>query len=128
MGRPSKFSPELLSTICDRLSTGEPLTHVCRDLGVAPRTVRDWESRDENVSAAIACAREDGENAMAEDCLRIADDKAGDVQRDKLRVDTRLKLLAKFNPKRWGDKVQHADADGDKLPSAIRIELVRPGE
>ena len=43
-----------------------------------------------------------------------------DPQRDKLRVETRLKLLAKFNPKRWGDstQVRHADADGGKLDTA----------
>ena len=35
-----------------------------------------------------------------------------------LRVDTRLKLLAKWDPKRYGDAttVKHADADGEKLP------------
>lgn len=27
------------------------------------------------------------------------------VQRSKLRIETRLKLLAKWNPKKWGEKV-----------------------
>jgi len=29
------------------------------------------------------------------------------IQRSKLRVETRLKVLAKVNPARWGDKVVH---------------------
>jgi hypothetical protein len=29
----------------------------------------------------------------------------------KLQIETRLKMLAKFNPKRYGDKVVHAGDD-----------------
>ena len=44
----------------------------------------------------------------------------GDVQRDKLLIETDFKLLSKFNPKRWGDSTQlrHADADGAKLDTS----------
>lgn len=123
MGRPSLYTPELLTVICDRLSTGEPMTHICADEGMPePRTVRQWQADDPAIDAAIGRAREAGEYAMAEDCLRIADDASGDfrmgekstladtdhIQRSKLRIDTRLKLLAKFNPKRWGDKLELA--------------------
>jgi hypothetical protein len=79
----------------------------------------------DNVSLAIARAREDGFDAIALDALKIADygdddfveDGEGNlrpnhelVQRSKLRVDTRLKLLAKWDPKRYGDKtaVEHS--------------------
>lgn len=90
---------------------------------------------DESVSALIARAREDGFDVIATDALRIADSdricekvKYGPdgevvekvivdmVDRSRLQVDTRLKLLAKWDPKRYGDKVQHADAEGNNLP------------
>ena len=32
------------------------------------------------------------------------------VQRNKLRIWTRLELLKTWNPKKWGDKVQHGGA------------------
>jgi hypothetical protein len=35
-------------------------------------------------------------------------DSTGEVQRDKLIVETDLKLLAKWSPKRYGDKVTHS--------------------
>lgn len=72
----------------------------------------------------FARARLDGENAIAEECLDIADDARNDwmerdaaqgggkvlntehVQRSKLRIETRLKLLAKWNPKKWGEKIE----------------------
>ncbi|MCE7031747.1 hypothetical protein LY625_03795 [Lysobacter sp. GX 14042] len=120
-GRPSKYSPELIETICERLASGEPLAQICRDDGMPhPSTVRDWMKEREDVSRSIARAREDGFDAIAVDALRIADfgendtGEGGDVnhdviQRSKLRVETRLKLLAKWDPKRYGERIQHAN-------------------
>ena len=65
-------------------------------------------------------ARESGFDAIANECLEIADDAALDtietrfgpkpdkewLARSKLRVETRLKLLAKWHPKKYGDKLQ----------------------
>jgi chromosome segregation ATPase len=64
--------------------------------------------------------KDEGHDAIAIQALQIADDKSGDPQRDKLRIETRLKLLAKWNPKKYGDSTQikHADADGNKLDTA----------
>lgn len=128
MGRPSLYSPELLDEITERLASGEPLAKICRDPGMPkPRTVRDWIAQKENVSAAIAHAREEGEDWLAAECLIIADtpmpgviekeELVGGVlavterrtedmlQHRKLQIDTRLKLLAKWNPKKWGENV-----------------------
>ena len=126
MGRPSKYTPETVTEICERLAKGEPLAVICRDDHMPhPTTVRDWMAADESISRAIARAREDGEDAIAATCLTIADDATNDwmernghdspgytlngehVQRSKLRIDTRLKLLAKWNPKKYGDKQSH---------------------
>jgi hypothetical protein len=133
------YTMKLVESICERLSAGEPLAAICREDGIpAYRTVKDWMDGKPDVSAAIARAREAGEDALAAECLTIADDGRNDwiearanegdakadtartngevIQRSKLRIETRLKLLAKWNPKKWGDKVQLADADGNKLP------------
>lgn len=129
-GRPSKLTPAIVDAICERLGKGEPLAAICRDDGMPGlRTVYDWGDADPEVSARIARAREEGEEAIAAECLQIADDARNDymvrvssgeseaaagaaiynsehVQRSKLRIETRLKLLAKWNPKKWGDKLQ----------------------
>lgn len=156
MARSSVYSPELLDRICERLAEGVPLTVICRDLRaegiqLAPRTVRDWEADEHKPEAAkaIAAARADGEQTLAEQCLTIADtplegeetklDKEGNVVEvkrgdmlghRKLQIDTRLKLLAKFNPKRWGDKVSQeiSGPDGGPVETITRVErrIVRP--
>lgn len=132
VGRPSKFTAEIAAEIASRLSKGEPLAVICRDDHMPhPSTVRDWQNADEDFSRLIARAREDGFDAIAAECLDIADDTSRDtkfvargddgeaevcnaewISRSKLRVETRLKLLAKWDPKRYGDKVQTEHSGG----------------
>jgi hypothetical protein len=124
IGRPSKYTPELAAEICQRLSNGEPLRQICRDDHMpAWQKIYEWMARDEELSGAIAQAREQGFEALAEEALMIADTPVfgqKQVMTDqgtattvedmlghrKLQIETRLKLLAKWNPKKYGDKVQ----------------------
>lgn len=118
-GRPSIRTPQIDEEIIDRLSEGETLRSICRDDEMPGwRTVYRWMDEDVEFSARIACAREVGYDAIGEQALDIADDSAHDtkltergvacdtewVARSKLRVETRLKLLAKWSPKKYGEK------------------------
>lgn len=132
-GRPSTYDPVIAAKICERLSDGIPLREICRQDGMPPwQTVYSWMERDVSLVEAIARAREIGYDALAEECLKIADDGTNDyvegergpqlnsehIQRSKLRIETRLKLLAKWNPKKYGERVQVAgDAD-----NPLRVE------
>jgi hypothetical protein len=86
------------------------------------RTVNEWKNTNEEFSSAIAGARASGFDAIAARTRLTArgktssegGDSSGDVQRDKLIIDTDLKLLAKWDPKRYGDKVAlTGGSDGD---------------
>lgn len=136
MGRPSIYSDDLLKDICDRMSTGEPLAQICRDEGMPhPNTVRTWMNGDvegidsKAVSSAIACAREIGFDAIAARARMTArgkidaegGDSSGDVQRDKLIIETDLKLLAKWDPKRYGDKTLIGSDPDNPLPAGFYI-------
>ncbi|WP_226426546.1 hypothetical protein [Xanthomonas sp. MWU16-30325] len=133
-GRPPKKSAELIAKIGFRLGQGEPLAAICRDVGLYDGTVRDWMEKDQAVFHAIARAREEGEQAIAHRLRATArgkrpkqgGDSTGDVQRDKLIIETDLKLLAKWNPKRYGDKVQQelSGPDGAPLAGPTIITLV----
>jgi len=132
IGRPSKYTPELAAEICERLSNGEPLRQICRDDHMpAWSAVYSWMDKDQTLSEAIARAREAGQDAMAERAYaemyeepeRILSEggsriDSGYVQLVKARAEITLKMLAKWNPKRYGDRVQLA---GDAT-SPIKIE------
>lgn len=147
MGRPSDFTPEIANEICERLSKGEPLAAICRDDHMpAVRTVSDWKAQQPDFSADFAHAREAGFDQIALDCLEIADETGNDtklvgkdgeqrevadtewISRSKLRVETRLKLLAKWDPKRYGDKtiLSGDDENPVKMITEIKRTIVRP--
>ena len=155
IGRPSSYDPVVAEKICELLSEGIPLREICRMEGMPPwRNIYFWMARDEDLSAHIARAREAGYDAIAEECLDIADNATNDwmerefrnahgkieveqvvntehIQRSKLRIETRLKLLAKWRPEKYGDKtVITGDANGAPIKtedagSGRLFELIR---
>jgi hypothetical protein len=123
-GRPSKRTPDVESRIVAGLSQGVPLTLIC-DAEDMPtdRAVRDWIGRDAEFSSAIARAREAGHDRIAMDALTIADCVDEDPSSRRVRVDTRLRLLAKWDPKRYGEmlKSEITGANGGPLQTATRM-------
>ena len=125
MPTPTKRTTAVEEDILSRMSKGEPLAQICRDEGMpTPTTWGVWCRADEALKFAHALARDEGFDAIAADCLLIADDSSHDTKivgsddhsreaadtewigRSKLRVETRLKLLAKWDPRRYGDKLE----------------------
>lgn len=70
----------------------------------AHSTVLLWVKENQAFADQYARSRETGYLLLADELVEIADDKAGDAQRDRLRVDTRKWLLSKMLPKVYGDK------------------------
>lgn len=132
--------------IVARLRQGEALNAICKEPHMpCDWTVRQWSDHDAQLAVELARARERGYDQIAQDTLAIADGLLpvvtpkgltlqSDTQRDKLRVETRLRVLAKWDPKRYGEAVQMrmADANGEKLDTTPMIRellaLVRPAD
>lgn len=126
----------VVDAICERLARGEGLMVICRDPDMPHfSTVYDWRKADKAIDEKIDHARKIGFDAIAESCIDIADakdeyrsrdsvsGKIRDPQRDKLRVWTRMQLLAKWDPKRYGEmqKLQHSGSIGiEQLVAASR--------
>lgn len=135
----SKYTKELADEIVERICNGEPLRQICRDEHTPSwRAVYDWINDNEDFASRIARARELGFDAIAEDCLNIADNQetgiktvedhngtktetADMISHRKLKIETRLKLLSKWNPKKYGDKIDVTSKD-EKLDAPIIID------
>lgn len=137
-GRPSDYSDDLATRICDELAKGITLRRACRENEDFPHesTVRMWAAKDYNgFYTQYAKARDIGLDAMADDLFDIADDGSNDTYKDefdnekvntdviarsRLRVDTRKWYLSKMAPKRYGDKlgIDHSNSDGSLKPDA----------
>ncbi len=138
-GRPSKYSEALAALICERLAEGETLRAICRDKAMPGKTtVLRWLGDETNADfrTQYAHAREMQADALFDEALEIADDVSGDwstdkdgkkvldhenIQRSRLRVDTRKWAAGKLAPKKYGDKldlggsigIRHEDALGE---------------
>ena len=128
-GQPSTYTEAMADEICAWIEQGKTLREFCRLEGKpAWRTVYDWQKADEDFAARFARARDIGHDVIAEEALAIIDEQAefatgenGGSHRDSAhvkwlqnRAEMRLKLLAKWNPKKYGDRVQHDHKlDGD---------------
>lgn len=128
-GHPRADRDEIVAEICERLATGEALAAMLREDSRLPSvaTLWAWERSDSAIAEAISRARRLGHHAIATDMRKVARGEAGystgDVQRDKLIIETDAKLLSKWDPKYYGESTQlrHADADGKKLDTAPLI-------
>lgn len=123
-GRPSTFSQAIADEVVQRIATGEPLAVICRDAHMpCDDTIRNWAEKDETLSRAIACARKAGFDMIAWRARMTLRGKTeleggestGDVNRDKAIADYDLKLLAKWDPKGYGEKVEHGGSVGVTL-------------
>lgn len=138
-GRPTIRSEDTIQAICDGLCAGITLREICRREDMPARTtLHEWLEKDTALSERIARARELGFDVLAEEALEIAEDGSNDymdrkradgsvdrvldaehVQRSKLRIETRQKLLAIWSPTRFAPRRD----DGASLQVAIATTL-----
>ena len=111
-------TPKLDSQIVAWVASGQTLRDFCRKPGSPGHAVvYNWLNGDEGFAGRFARAREVGHEAIAEEALALADEPPplvdgrvdhGYVAWVKNRVWTRLQLLAKWNPGRYGDRPPEA--------------------
>ena len=128
MAGPRKYDrTAVIDQICTRLKTGEPLMQILRTKGMPDvDSVNKWRNADEEINRKVAQARDEGFEALAVQCLTIVDEEpdrvpttgakdSAHVAWQKARVETRLKLLACWDPRRYGNKVD-VTSGGNPVP------------
>ena len=94
----------------------------------AVSTVFNWERIIEGFSEKVTRARESSADYFSHQIVEIAEENpqveiptktgayyatdAAGIQRNRLRIDTRVKLMQMLKRKNYGDRVQHANEDG----------------
>lgn len=129
-GSGSKFTKAIADRICNHISEGLSLRSFCAENKLPYRTVMAWVQEHESFAAQYARARDIGYDVIAEEIRDISDTPVPGVTKTfkadgsveakeedmlghrKLQIETRLKLLACWNPKKYGSRITHA---GDPL-------------
>jgi hypothetical protein len=100
------YSEEIHEKLVERLMMGRSLLAICKDDDMPSHaTILRWRKRYPELDDAISRAREEGTHVLADQCLDIADDASLDPKDRRVRIDTRLRLIGKWNAKSYGDKV-----------------------
>lgn len=139
MPYPAKKTPKLIEEVLSRIAQGETLASLGRELDFHPTSWSQWVHDDEDLAIAYAQARDVGADVIADDVLRIIDeepervvqiDEEGNKSTSRIdsagvawarnRAEFRLKLLAKWAPKKYGDK-QIVDI-GNKEGETLQVE------
>jgi hypothetical protein len=131
MGKVTKLDPETIIAICDDVANGKTMSAAAKERGITPSAVRMALLRDDAMFELSSHARELGCDALADQCIEIADNGTLDAQDRRIRIDTRIRLIGKWSS-RYSDKlmVQNNTTvthryDLDNLPDAELDQLER---
>jgi hypothetical protein len=129
------YSAELADEVCALIAEGKSLRQVTEQPGMpSRRSVQYWLTRYPDFREKYECAMMLCAEFWAHEIIEISDDSAGDfiisedgrravdhenINRSRLKVDSRKWLLSKLLPKRYGDRVT-ADVNVGPSPEALR--------
>jgi len=131
---------QIKDEICLRISGGETLRSICREEGKPSWvSIYRWLELDESFKLRFTRARDLGFDAIAEEALEIANTPCEGVKYEdgplgskqiredmlghrKLQIETRLKLLAKWSPKKYGERIDHTSSDGSMSPKGKSLD------
>jgi len=139
VGRPRReYSEDIAEQICERIAKGETLRSISKDKSLPDRhIVYRWIDENPEFASRFALARHCGYDEIADEMLEIAnstiigeteeisygpDGMHKKVKREdmlghrKLQVWTREKLLSKWYPQKYGEKIQQEITGKDGGP------------
>lgn len=122
----STFTQQLFDRICERMAEGESLRAICKAKDMpAKRTVLRWVAANEKLAAQYSEAQQMRAEHYFDEIIDIADSKS-DPQKTRVQIDARKWVLARMNPKKYGDKfTQELTGDGG---GPLVVEIVRHGD
>lgn len=121
LGPISTYNKEAADLILRAMELGDTVRAACAKIGINEGCFRGWAYRDEDgLHSRYIQARKAQMNAMADDILSIADDTSADqivdgdgkvrvnhenINRSRLKVDTRKWLMSKLDPRTYGERL-----------------------
>ena len=131
LGRPSDYTQELATLICEKIGLGQSMRSVCEEDGMPTmQTVWRWLREKPDFNEQYRHATEERTEAQQEMLLEMGDKAiahaeeadfkaaAAVVNAYKLKADNFKWSMSKMKPKKYGDKLD-VTSDGKALPTPI---------
>ena len=113
-----------ISVLVQRLTAGETLKDIAKAWQIPYGKLAEWITEDRDRAAKYSAALAIWADALAQECVDIADHGTDSHHRDKLRIETRLRLAGKWDRQRYGDQVAHNVNVKDERPQLEREEML----
>ncbi|HAW7813118.1 TPA: DNA-binding protein [Escherichia coli] len=132
VGRPHGYTEEKALEICELVADGQSINKISKLPGMPNRsTILKWFRDVPEFSTMYARAKDIGFEVLADEILDIADNE-DNVDKDKCRrsqlmIDTRKWLLAKLQPRKYGERVTQ-EIVGNKEEAPVQIAEVSKEE
>lgn len=149
-GRHSDYTTWKAKAICMRLTNGESLRSICERKGYPSRyAVFRWLHANETFRNQYTQAREMQQEVFLDEIFEISDDSRNDyieaigkndeeylkfnsenVQRSRLRIDTRKWVMERMAAKKYGSKqvLDHQSSDNSMSPKSYTPEAYNQAE
>ena len=131
----SVYSQKTSTAICSRIAQGESLTAICKDPAMpGMQTVQDWlaaaaqgREKYQQFCTDYTIARQHWADATFTEMVELAENCPLDrepIAKTRLVIDTMKWVLARMNPRKYGNRID-LTSQGEQLPPpAILVEIV----
>jgi hypothetical protein len=129
MGRPTKYTEELVERFCEEIINGCSVHEICsRPDWPSEATIYNWLLKHEDFLEKYRIARELQADKLVDDLLPIADgerptvidgkplDPSVQVRRDAERIKVRMWKAGRMSPRKWGDRILVGCPSGTASP------------
>ena len=126
IGRPSDFTEETATLMCEQLALGKSLRAICESPDMPGQTtVFRWLEQNVGFREQYARARELQADTFADEIVALAD-KAEDANLARIQIDARKWAAAKQRPSKYSERVVNELTGKDGKPIQTqpqRVEL-----
>jgi hypothetical protein len=133
-GRPTTYTDEIATQICDLLAEGKSMVKACAAVGISRRTVAKWLKDKPDFAEMTIQARGEWTDDIVDQIMDIAQDETRDYYTRRLMIDSIKWVAGKQRPKKYSEKfmVEHNGAVDHKhtiaeMTDAELEALIRAG-
>ncbi|MBC1122867.1 DNA-binding protein [Escherichia coli] len=129
VGRPHGYTEEKALEICELVADGQSINKISKMPGMPNRsTILKWFRDVPEFSTMYARAKEIGFEVLADEIIDLADAEVNtdkdQLRRHQLMIDTRKWLLAKLQPRKYGERVTQ-EIVGNKDEAPVQVEVTK---
>lgn len=127
-GRPTIYTEDLATRICDLLAEGKSMVKACEAVGISRRSAALWLKDKPEFAEMTIHARGEWTDDIVDQLIEIAGDESKNHHTRRLLIDSIKWVAGKQRPKKYSEKFIHTGPDGESPMQVIIQKFTDGGE